>query len=123
MTDYLFGKVDKSPRVQVELGSVQPLDEPTDLYGTKVPATVVVQGIILDEGSDGLWKLVLGQLSMNGWTGPQFPNVTTDWMAEDTWGDCGLETGCLFNLGEDPTEHNDVASRFPDQVCNTSHSG
>mmetsp|Transcript_13788 Transcript_13788/g.50210 ORF Transcript_13788/g.50210 Transcript_13788/m.50210 type:complete len:561 (+) Transcript_13788:81-1763(+) len=116
MSGYLLGESNTSPRTQVELGSVEPLDKPQDLYGTKVPADVIVQGIIVDEGDQGLWKLVLGQLSMNGWTGPQWPNATTDWAAQNSWAECGVDTGCLFELRADPTEHNDLADSFPEQV-------
>jgi arylsulfatase I/J len=87
--------------------------ECSDEQGTRSNATV--HGIISDEreASGKLWKLLIGQLDMDGWTGPLFPNMTGEPVAGNY--DCGLppDGGCLFDLESDPTEHVDVASANP----------
>eukprot|EP00750_Incisomonas_marina_P028583 INCI6776.3.p1 GENE.INCI6776.3~~INCI6776.3.p1 ORF type:complete len:662 (-),score=84.07 INCI6776.3:69-2054(-) len=67
----------------------------------------------------GDWKLVLGGEAQNGWFGWYSPNVTdpvTNKSPEFADIDCN-ESVCLFNLGNDPGEHNDVAKENPDQVA------
>ena len=71
--------------------------------------------------------VLLGDVAMAGWTGPQDPNSSTDTHCFDSTSanpskmplpcapaclctaHCG-QTGCLFNIETDPTEHHDVAS-------------
>jgi hypothetical protein len=45
------------------------------------------------------------------WTGPQFPNASTNASMWDTAMDCSA--GCLFNLTSDITEHHDLAAEQP----------
>jgi hypothetical protein len=45
------------------------------------------------------------------WTGPDFPNKTSNANAWNTARDCSQ--GCLYNLTEDHTEHVDLASALP----------
>ena len=50
-------------------------------------------------------------LDLAGWTGTQAPNSTgVDW--GNVTQVCGrtVETGCLYNVFEDPTEHNNIIS-------------
>merc|ERR1712185_56233 len=65
-----------------------------------------------DEGREGLWKLLVGGVSMSIWTGPQFPNTSFVWTShnspEQVFLDCG--EGCLWRLDKDPTEHADVST-------------
>merc|ERR1711964_175254 len=67
-----------------------------------------------DAGGDrGIWKLLTGLQTMDGWQGPQFPNATTPKDAftfTDAYiADCGA-TGCLFRIDTDPGEHTDLSS-------------
>ena len=59
----------------------------------------------------GLWKLLLGSQTMDGWQGPVYPNAST---AHDAFTftpafihKCGAG-GCFFRLDTDPSEHNDL---------------
>ena len=67
-----------------------------------------VQALIRADG----YKLIIGTTHQNVWTGPQYPNASTKW--PNTGNDCSH--GCLYNVFTDETEHNDVASSFPDIV-------
>ena len=68
------------------------------------------------------FKLVLGQgpdntLDMAGWTGPQWPNISIprlDWT--QVVESCGRtpETGCLYNVYDDPAEHHNIAEKKPE---------
>merc|ERR1711918_118010 len=80
--------------------------------------TTAVNGIIVDEGTDGVWKLLVNEIPMDVWTGPSFPNTTdpTQWAhsPEFVFAHCG--SGFLFNLSADPSEHADLATKFPDRL-------
>lgn len=67
-----------------------------------------VQAVIQKDG----WKLVVGQTHQNIWTSPHYPNKTTNW-ANDAM-DCSA--GCLYNVFDDPTEHNEVSKSNPAKV-------
>lgn len=71
-------------------------------------------GLIVDEGEDGLWKIITGDEKQYAWTGPHYPNSSTDFNSQDTsyTKHCGA-TGCLFNLLEDPSEKQDQSWAFP----------
>jgi len=94
MWPYLSGDVASSPRTEVALGD---------------PNGNGINGLIL-----GDYKILLGPNHQAGWTGPVYPNITTNWISADTVAHCGPNYGCLFNLKEDPTEHNDIADQNPD---------
>jgi len=91
---YISGQADASPRKEVALGD--------HLF-----RATVVTGLV-----QGEWKLLIGPIDQNGWTGPFYPNVTTNWASSLAIERCG-EEGCLFNVYDDPTEHQDVASQHP----------
>lgn len=71
-----------------------------------------VQGLIIPP-----YKLLIGPLGQDIWQGPQYPNASTDWV--DTPRHCGNANGagCLYNIWEDPTEHEDIAAAHPDIVA------
>ena len=99
-----------SPRTEVAAGS--DASECNFGNGTTVQALVRADG----------WKLIIGALGQNIWTGPLYPNATTNWT--DTPYHCGIPSsppvgkgGCLFNILTDPTEHDDVADANPSIVA------
>ena len=62
----------------------------------------------------GDYKILTGDISVATWTGPHSPNTTTPpgrFITEH----CG-NTGCLFNIKDDPTEHVNLASAMPDKL-------
>lgn len=63
----------------------------------------------------GLWKLLIGELTQDGWQGPIFPNASTSWDGDHAKLDCGSR-GCLFELESDPTEHYDLAAVMPSKL-------
>jgi arylsulfatase I/J len=89
----LSGQTDVSPRTELAVG-----------------AEHEVGGLIA-----GKWKVVLGDNAMAGWAGKVFPNTTSDWNPSDSHEKCGntTETGCLYNILEDPGEHVNLAAEKP----------
>merc|ERR1712066_628184 len=61
------------------------------------------------------YKVIVGKNSQAGWAGPVFPNTTSHWDPSKSFETCGntTETGCLFNILEDPGEHVNLASLKP----------
>ena len=60
----------------------------------------------------GEFKLLLNNVSIAGWCGPVYPNASSaSWDVYKTVARCTTSTkkGCLFNIIQDPTEHNDLA--------------
>jgi len=90
----LSGQNKTSPRNEIPIGR------------TGVPTTI---GALIQ----GEWKILVGPVDQNGWTGPIFPNITTNWISGNSIAHCGL-IGCLFNIYNDPTEHFDVGDANPD---------
>ena len=66
-----------------------------------------LSGLIWDEGKAGLWKLLTGDVQQDMFTGPHYPNSSTDEVSNNFVGHCG--SGCLFNLLDDPLEKHDFA--------------
>ena len=104
-----------SPRTEVPLGSAALEANMQKFYnGT------VVQGLVTT-AAGGLWKLLIGEVEQNVWTGPLYPNKSSSWV--DNPERCGIpmvpvvgKGGCLFDLLADPNEHNDVAADHPNIV-------
>lgn len=110
----LLGKTSVSPRKELAIGM------PT--MGGPERGGGYVGGLIQYP-----WKLLVGDVPMAGWTGPKYPNHTTDTNCFTSVSanpskiplpcapeclciaHCGV-TGCLYNIEEDMTEHNDVAA-------------
>lgn len=74
-----------------------------------------VNGVIVDEGEKGLWKLLTGDVEQDVYTGPHYPNASTNEISANFVGHCA--NGCLFNLREDPLESVDLASNMPQKVA------
>lgn len=106
---YLSGQVTTPPRTRLPIGSTQ---NPHDIWASN--NDIIVHGII-EQHDKKLWKLLLGKIPQNIWTGPEFPNATTTTLppAEAIFGDCGLDTGCLYELNSDPSEHHNLAASNP----------
>lgn len=70
----------------------------------------LIQGLI--RARDGM-KILIGDVTMAFWTGPLQPNGTK---TPDATTHCGTADAplCLYNILEDPTEHVNLASVFPD---------
>jgi len=106
---YISGETDKPPRREIALGA------PSGWRAVWNGPSTSVNGIIMDEGADGVWKLLVNEIPMSVWTGPSFPNMTSPDMVhtpENLFAHCG--DGCLFNLTADPSERTDLAADFPD---------
>ena len=67
--------------------------------------------------AQGDWKLLVGDVAQAGWTGPRYPNASTDWLSQHTVRRCTVpaagKRACLYDLARDPGEHVDLAARQP----------
>ena len=86
MWPYFTGQTDKSPR--------------TEIFNDVSTAIV------------GDFKIMTGSQANACWAGPQYPN-SSDPTCRTTI-NCG--DGCLFNIKEDPTEHNNIAAQNPEKL-------
>jgi len=98
MWPLLSGQTNKSLRNEIILG-----DTFLELF-----ESTVIGGLI-----QGPWKLILGLQTQTGWTGPTYPNSSTNWQSDFALESCEF-SGCLFNIETDPTEHNEVGDQFPE---------
>ena len=64
----------------------------------------------------GDYKILLGTNRMAGWTGPVYPNNTNPDGGVEANEYCGDDRGCLYNIMDDPGEHNNLASLMPDKL-------
>ena len=60
----------------------------------------------------GDYKILVGNNGQAGWTGPQYPNKTNPRGGIDVKVACG-DSGCLFNIKQDPEERHDLAQTEP----------
>lgn len=88
-------------------------DEPQGSAATGRCTTV--SGLIVDEGTDGLWKLLTGDVQQAVYMGPRYPNSSTNEISNDFVGHCG--NGCLYDLRSDPLELIDLAGEQPERLA------
>lgn len=98
---YWSGKTKTPPRTSIVVG--KPGGTEND-WGN-----ATVQGMIVDKGADGLWKLLVGKVIQDARCGPSFPNATTD-----KFDDFDCQDGCLFRIDTDASEHHDLAREHAD---------
>jgi len=98
MWPFLTGKVSSSPR------DIIPISEDCLVHGD--------------------WKLITGSTTPDFWQGPTFPNSSatseTDLTASASNAHC--KNGCLFNVVDDPTEHNNVYAANPSRVASMKNT-
>ena len=71
---------------------------------------------IIVESGPHLYKLLLGRVSFATWTGPRFPNASSDNASMAVGCDCG-SAGCLYDVAADPTEHVEIGAANPGVVA------
>ena len=86
MWPLLSGETDKSPREDVPVSNV----------------TLI----------SGDYKILTGNVNQAGWTGPHYPNTTNPHGGIPTVQRCG-DTGCLYNIMNDPEERVNLADKEP----------
>jgi arylsulfatase B len=96
---YLSGANATPPRQYVYMGSSD---------ASNAAGKAIVTGVLRNDG----YKLLLGKLANNWWTGPVYPNSSTYPSGSH---DCG--DGCLFNVFTDPSEYEDIAAAHPQVVA------
>ena len=132
---WVIGEVATSPRREVPLGATNAevghrpskggnnSKDQNDTGGNnsndQKDSGTIVQGLIQADG----WKLLIGNVSQSFWQGPIYPNSTSEQKnnTKSQHVDCGVPSsdgphGCLFNLWNDPNEHENVADLYPDIV-------
>lgn len=61
----------------------------------------------------GEYKILTGDVKSAGWTGPTYPNNTHPDGGINAIEHCG-NSGCLYNIIQDPEERTNLASKTPD---------
>ena len=65
----------------------------------------------------GDYKILTGYIEYASWTGPVFPNSSLPRGGIDEVVRCG-ESGCLYNIKDDPTEHIELSATMSDVLAN-----
>jgi hypothetical protein len=127
---YISGQSAHSPRTELPLAAPnnQAGRPPNPWSGSQIN----VNGLIVTEADGSIWKLLTHEIPQSHWTGPHFPNRTSNTLGQtdikgsgntcggtytpgETFPGCGdgytwCGNGCLFRLDLDPEERSDVAS-------------
>jgi arylsulfatase I/J len=61
----------------------------------------------------GNYKILMDNVPNAGWAGPVYPNNTGPGGGIYARERCGKNRGCLYNIINDPGEHNNLASQMP----------
>ena len=64
----------------------------------------------------GNYKILMGDVEQAGWTGPVYPNTTKP-SGIDVTEHCG-DTGCLYDIQQDPEERINLANSMPSVLAN-----
>ena len=123
MWPWLSGANKTSPRTEVPVAS-----DSKEANLAQLGNMTVVQAVVRADG----FKLMIGEMGQNIWTGPQYPNKTTNWGTTLTTVACqrgahsllqGKVGACLMsNVLTDPTEHDDVAAASQPGYCRRTHA-
>ena len=62
----------------------------------------------------GEYKILTGNVNLAGWTGPVYPNTTKP-SGISAVEHCG-DSGCLYNIIDDPEEYTNLAEKMPDML-------
>jgi hypothetical protein len=106
MWPWLSGEVASSPRKELAIGGCA---NPKDSFCTN--SATKVEGVISVQDDGKVYKLLVGEVWQDGWTGPNYPNVTTVVNYNKYYAQC--PNGCLFRLDTDPTEHTNLTATEP----------
>ena len=63
----------------------------------------------------GDYKIIVGLADQAGWTGPHYPNMTNPHGGIGAVEYCG-DSGCLYNIKQDPEERMNLASQMPEKL-------
>ena len=130
-----------SSRTELAVGTEPRL---VTLYGHAEQVSTL-QGVIQQDSGGQLWKLLLGEVEQSGWTGPAYPNRTSNTCCFNSVlqngnagrvpkGGCpahdpcpnpgtaragvsNCTSGCLYELRADPSERVDLAASHPGVVA------
>lgn len=100
MWPYLTGHKKESPRTEILVGTAPVVADMSNAFS----------GALIS----GRHKIVLGTPSYGFWTGPIYPNASTNPPQIDHNVSC--RTGCLFDIISDPGEHHDLAESMPETL-------
>jgi arylsulfatase I/J len=106
----LSGQTKVSPRHELAIGDADdPPNPPVSLGG--VSGNTVVGGLIR-----GQFKVVRGNISQAGWTGPVFPSKSGHYNPSSDYQYCGttVSTGCMYDIYLDPNEETNIVEFYPE---------
>jgi arylsulfatase I/J len=104
------GKTQTPARKTLAIATCTSAEQGFDMWCSSPDDVTIVSGLIVDEGKDGLWKVLQESIvPMSGWQGPVWPNATTTEFQKQIDRSCGGANGCLYRIDVDPTEHKNVA--------------
>ena len=103
-TDYRAAKANLPP---IDSLNVWPLISGENSTSPRVDIPISNRSLI-----SGEYKILVGNMLLAGWTGPVYPNMTTP-SGINAIEHCG-DTGCLYNILDDPEEYTNLAEKMPD---------
>ena len=101
-------KAAKAKLPPIDSLNMWPLISGQNLTSPRTDVPVTLETLI-----SGDYKILTGTIRSAGWTGPVFPNNTHRYI--ETEEKCG-DSGCLYNIKNDPYEHVNLADTMPDML-------